>query len=686
MYNMKRYLMAVAACLSSLLVLTQCGTKTAKFTFDGSKEMSGTKFALKDINPDLPLDWDGYNFVVLEYKITTAQRFQLGFTTDWGYNELRIMSYVPNAWNKIAIPLKYYTELPDPAHDLAATYNHARYTGWINLGGQRGPMHGVDSIGVRIRRAIGKPSIEIRNVTLAVDDPGDEYMEETPAFDEFGQSMLVDWPGKAHSLEDLEAAWRAEEAEEVSTEPFNYSKYGGYKQKRVKATGFFRTEKIDGRWWLVDPEGYLFLSVGIDCVNYGNGGNIRDYEMRSNMYKEIPSQEVLDKLNAPQGRPGGQGQGGQRPQTAGQGGQRPQGAPAQAAQQAQRRTTSYSLGMWNQYRRYGENFREQAREMVIKRMDKWGLNTIANWSSQEIYSMNRKAFILQLSGLSMERELMGLCDVYRPDYIQGLERSISATVQRNVDNPWLIGYFVANEPAWLNQEVRLCQLILNGPDRPIKTALQEYIRKNGDSDANRRAFIVKTFDTFLQDVSRIFKKYDPNHLNMGIRFGDPDTLGEDVLQTCANAFDVFSFNCYMEVPAASVLDRAMKIMDLPMIIGEYHFGTVDHGLAQSLWQVENQQQRGVAYRYYTENAYAHPALVGTGYFQWCDQEMSGRGDGENYNCGLIDVTDRPYEEQVSAMIETAKVLYDVHSGTKAPYSERARNTRGHGSVPDLWNE
>ena len=130
----------------------------------------------------------------------------------------------------------------------------------------------------------------------------------------------------------------------------------------------------------------------------------------------------------------------------------------------------------------------------------------------------------------------------------------------------------------------------------------------------------------------------------------------------------------------------MEIMDLPMIIGEYHFGTVDHGLAQSLWQVEDQQQRGVAYRYYTENAYAHPALVGTGYFQWCDQEMSGRFDGENYNCGLIDVTDLPYKEQVDAMIETAKVLFDVHSGTKVPFSERARNTRGHGSVPDLWNE
>ena len=123
-----------------------------------------------------------------------------------------------------------------------------------------------------------------------------------------------------------------------------------------------------------------------------------------------------------------------------------------------------------------------------------------------------------------------------------------------------------------------------------------------------------------------------------------------------------------------------------MIIGEYHFGTVDRGMAQSLWQVESQAQRGVAYRYYTENAYAHPGLIGTGYFQWCDQDLTGRRDGENYNCGLIDVTDRPYKEQVEAMMETAKRLYEVHKGTLSPYDKQPVNPRGHGQIPDLWNE
>ena len=36
----------------------------------------------------------------------------------------------------------------------------------------------------------------------------------------------------------------------------------------VKGKGFFRTAEVDGRWWLVDPEGKPFFAVGTDHVNY----------------------------------------------------------------------------------------------------------------------------------------------------------------------------------------------------------------------------------------------------------------------------------------------------------------------------------------------------------------------------------------------------------------------------------
>ncbi len=652
MIRLKRMATAGLAALSAVLCM-QCtkAPATFKIAFDSSKEVSGRKFALKDINPDLPADWDGYNYVVLEYKISTPQRFQLGFTTRYGYNELRVISYVPGAWNKLAIPLRFFTDYPDPAVDLAATYNQPRYTGWINLGGKRGPLQGVDSIGIRMRKPIDNPTMEIRGVTLSVDDPGDLYMGDVPAIDEFGQSNLIDYPGKAHALEQLKAEWEAEERESVSTAPFNYSKFGGYKQKQVKATGFFRTEKIDGRWWFVDPEGYLFLSVGVDCVNTGGGGNTRDVDKREGMFKELPPAELMRQY-AP-GRPGGE---------------------------------NVSFGLWNLYRRYGEDFPEKSREMVVKRMDKWGVNTIGNWSAREVVDMNRKAFLLQLQDIGLAHDLMGLCDVYDPEFKARADKALARFVAAYKDNPWLVGYFMGNEPAWLDDEERLCGLILAGRERPVKTALQAYLEKNGDTPDARKTFVFDTFRTFLLTTNQLLKKHDPNHLNLGIRLGNIMALDERLLKICGEAFDVLSFNCYDLCPSTEMMDRALQIAGLPLMIGEYHFGTVDRGLAQSLWQVDSQAERGVAYRYYTEHAYAHPALIGTAYFQWFDQDITGRMDGENYNCGLVDVTDRPYKEQVEAMMETATRLYDIHSGTLPPVDQAPQNARGHETIPDLWNE
>ena len=151
--------------ISLVLGLTSCHTNdSVKFQFDSKKIVSGKKIAIKDIAPQLPTDWDEYDYVTIEFRSTTPQRFQLGFTTDSGYNELRLISYVPNAWNKLTIPLRFFRELPVAKHDIAATSNQPRITGWINLGGKRGPLTGVDSIGIRMRAPIDNPTIELRSI------------------------------------------------------------------------------------------------------------------------------------------------------------------------------------------------------------------------------------------------------------------------------------------------------------------------------------------------------------------------------------------------------------------------------------------------------------------------------------------------------------------------------------------
>ncbi|MHB1459110.1 MAG: hypothetical protein ACYC0V_19560, partial [Armatimonadota bacterium] len=89
-----------------------------------------------------------------------------------------------------------------------------------------------------------------------------------PFVDTFGQYMHKDWPGKTHSLSELLSNDKSEKTDlKRSPGPMDRDKYGGWLSGPIlKATGYFRTDKHSGKWWLVDPDGRLFFSNGIDCV------------------------------------------------------------------------------------------------------------------------------------------------------------------------------------------------------------------------------------------------------------------------------------------------------------------------------------------------------------------------------------------------------------------------------------
>ena len=77
----------------------------------------------------------------------------------------------------------------------------------------------------------------------------------------FVQWIPDDWPDKAGSLDDLKIAWDEEE-QQLRPGVFNFSEYEGFLETQVEAKGYFKVEDINGRWWFVDPESYLFYSLG----------------------------------------------------------------------------------------------------------------------------------------------------------------------------------------------------------------------------------------------------------------------------------------------------------------------------------------------------------------------------------------------------------------------------------------
>ncbi|NDK17255.1 MAG: beta-agarase, partial [Armatimonadetes bacterium] len=99
--------------------------------------------------------------------------------------------------------------------------------------------------------------------------------------------------------------------------------------------------------------------------------------------------------------------------------------------------------------------------------------------------------------------------------------------------------------------------------------------------------------------------------------------------------------------------------DLPLIIGEFHFGALDRGMFHTgLVKVKDQVERAQVYKEYETGCLRHPQFVGCHWFKHQDEPTTGRGlDGENYQIGFVDTCDTPYPETIAACREVGYGVY-----------------------------
>jgi hypothetical protein len=475
---------------------------------------------------------------------------------------------------------------------------------------------------------VGSPTLELRNFRLTM-TAEDTILNAGPLVDEFGQWIPAEWSGKATSAEDLKTAWAEEEKsfENVNTIA---SEYGGFAGTKARATGFFRVEKINEKWWFVDPSGQLFFSNGSCCIEPNS--DLSRTEGREYIFTKLPPADLSPSMNS----------------------------------SGRKRNASFYT--WNLYRRFGDKWYQEWMDLTSERMKNWGLNTVGNWSDTDLGKNRKIPYVANLTGWGIQSGKMGMPDVYEPGYSKMVDSAAALQCSRFKNDPYLLGYFIGNEPPWPGREQELAELIIGGEPSAMKTAMEKYLDGN-DTQEKRKEFIYRTYKLFLETVCSAIKKYDANHLNLGFRLGgvNPD----EMIATSKEYFDVFSINIYSYSADHKIIQNIYELTGLPVIIGEFHFGIAGHGLAPGLAQTKNLEERAVAYRYYVENAAAHPALIGTHWFQWIDQPVTGRFDGENYNIGFVDVTDRPYQDMVTASKELYKRLYSVHAGDEPPVSRKA---------------
>ncbi|KAF1054086.1 MAG: hypothetical protein GAK43_01073 [Stenotrophomonas maltophilia] len=550
---------------------------------------------------------------------------------------------------------------------------------------------------------------------------GDElHRAYSGIIDAYGQAARGDWPEKVRNDAQLTSAWKSEGEQLKKWQAANaaHDTFGGLVEgPDFEATGFYRTEKRGGRWWLVTPDGHPYWSLGVNTVN--TQSNQTYTEGREYMFAALP--QTGEPLAAFYGK-----------------GDDREGVGAQAGR-------AFGHGRWydfyaaNRFRATGGLTDKAAAdawfERTLARLDGWGFNALGNWSEPAFAGASRIAYSLPLAiagdyaTVSTGYDWWGaMPDPFDPRFAMAAERAIAIATRDHREDPWLLGYYADNELAWAAEgssaqahfALAFGALALS-TDSPAKRAFIKQLKDKyhehealaqawgvalqtwEDLDAagyhapqpdpahpaiasDYSAFLRLYADQYFRTLRESLSWHDPNHLLLGGRFS---VTSPEALASCAQYCDVLSFNLYAPTPQQGYDADYVRSLDKPVLISEFHFGSRDRG---PFWggvsEVSSEQQRGERYQQFIAAASKDPQIVGAHWFQYLDQPASGRLlDGENGHIGLVGITDLPF----SGFVETVRkanqqalagFLQAARAAEKAPAEKPAASAEAAGEASD----
>ncbi|WP_285406836.1 beta-agarase [Luteibacter sp. ME-Dv--P-043b] len=504
---------------------------------------------------------------------------------------------------------------------------------------------------------------------------GDLRKAYTGIVDRYGQYTRATWPEKIDSDAALKerAALPAGAKDAAAASP-GLDRFGGRLDRpALKVTGFFHTQKQGDRWWLVTPEGHAFFSLGVNAVNLTDA---RTYvQGREFMFLDPGVDHGTFS-----------------------------GVADSRSDQGSQRDNGMNHGRWwdiysqNVSRSLGNDFASAWRKRSVDRLRSWRFNTLGNWSDPAFATDHRIAYTVPIlikgdfNTVSTGYDYWGrMPDPFDPRFLKATQAAVANASKGVTDDPWLLGYFADNELAWAGQGPQgrwalAVGSLAQGPESPAKQAFLAYLKKtHGDAAsfakawgvnvttwdqvaakgfkapdpseahpavaADNIAFLRLFADQYFRTVAQTLKKADPHHLFLGGRLA---VRTPEVEQASAAYADVTSINTYTDVPEHGFDVAAFRKMDKPVMITEFHFGSADRGpFGNGVAAVGSEEERGKAYARFVDAAVASGVIVGTHWFQYIDQPVTGRVlDGENSHIGLVGITDIPFKDFTRAVTDT----------------------------------
>jgi len=345
-------------------------------------------------------------------------------------------------------------------------------------------------------------------------------------------------------------------------------------------------------------------------------------------------------------------------------------------------------------------------EATLHRLKSWRFTTIGGWSDYAALQQSGDANVAFIPVLAVGMSCgVPWRDMWDTNIIAQMHQIARDQILPLRHDPRVLGYYSDNEMGWWNaalfkltleqaptsgQRQRLLQLLRETYHANWSELLRDfepegvgsfteldqhgmlYLRPGSQGIRTYRRFLSLMAARYYALVREVIHTYDARGLVLGDRY--QSFYYPEVARASSSAVDADSSNLNAAWNDGTFprfyLDTLHALSGKAVFVSEFYMAAQQNrsgneNSRSDFPKVTTQAERALGFRTTMLALLRTPYVVGADWFQYYDEPTQGRGDGENYNFGLVDIQDQPY-----APLTAAAQALDLEAIKRQPHPVR----------------
>jgi hypothetical protein len=394
----------------------------------------------------------------------------------------------------------------------------------------------------------------------------------------------------------------------------NEDPYGGRSDRATTATGFFRTLQVNGRWWIIDPLGRLYLHDAV--VELKPGFSERNKAALTRTFgDDVEWMRRTHEMLLQNG--------------------------------------IHGAGAWSNPDFLNKSPLQASHPLAYT----------VNLDIMSAYGAHRGGTYAVSGHQGYPKDTIFVFD---PEFEKFADQYL-AKIDKGSSDPNLLGYFSDNEIPLYRKN--LDNFLLLPETDPGNIAARAWMKEHNAvkvTDELRSAFLEFEADRYFRIVVGSIHKHDPNHMYLGCRYTSQQLIEPALFRAVGRYADAVSINYYSGwVPDAASMTMWEHEAGKPFMITEFYVKAEDSGLPNHTgagWLVHSQADRGIFYQNFVLALIESGKCVGWHWFKYQDNDpLDPHAELSNLdsNKGIVDFEYKPYQPLLDEMRQLNLRIYQV---------------------------